>query len=213
MQKKYLLFDHDGVLVDTEYWYFMANQRALAELGFELSKELHLEFMKQGLSCWDLDEITRLKPETVSSKRADRDRYYQSYLQSEAIEIPGIESILEKLSASFKLAIVTTSKPEDFKLIHKNRSITTWMDFVLTREDYDEAKPHPEPYLTALQRFGAAKNEALVIEDSERGLRSSVAAGIDCAIVFNEFTQSHDFSSAKYRIQTLGELPFLLGIL
>ena len=71
------------------------------------------------------------------------------------------------------------------------------MDFVLVREDYERAKPHPEPYLTGLKRFGAAKEETLVVEDSLRGLKSAVAAGIDCAIVRNDFTHSPDFSEAN----------------
>src|SRR5215469_3340039 len=52
---------------------------------------------------------------------------------------------------------------------------------VLVRDDYTRAKPDTQPYLTALNRFGAAKEEALVVEDSSRGRRSAVAAGLDCA--------------------------------
>jgi HAD superfamily hydrolase (TIGR01509 family) len=63
------------------------------------------------------------------------------------------------------------------------------MDFVLVREDYSLAKPHAEPYLTGLKRFGATKEEALVVEDSSRGLQSAVAAGIDCAVVYSDFAK------------------------
>jgi len=213
MQKKYLLFDHDGVLVETEYWYFRANQRALSELGFKLSLELHLEYMKQGYSFSDLEALIRLDPDVVSSKHRDRNRYYQTYLQNEDIEIKGVQSVLERLSTHYKMAIVTTSRPQDFKLIHKNRPLVYSMDFVLTREDYIKAKPDPEPYLTALERFRGTREEAIVIEDSERGLRSAIAAGIDCVIVHNEFTRSHDFSKAQHQIQTLAELPALLSSL
>ncbi len=80
------------------------------------------------------------------------------------------------------------------------------MDFVLVREDYKLAKPHPEPYLTGLKRLGATKAETLVVEDSSRGLNSAVAAGIDCAIVHNDFTKAQDFSQASHRIETLMEL-------
>ena len=87
-----------------------------------------------------------------------------------------------------------------------------YMDFVLVREDYSRAKPDPEPYLTALNQFGAPKEEALVVEDSARGLRSAIEAGVDCAIVYNEFTKSQDFSQAHYRIRTLAELnEIILG--
>ncbi|MEP6816149.1 MAG: HAD family hydrolase [Marmoricola sp.] len=104
------------------------------------------------------------------------------------------------------MAIVTTAKRADFELIHQDRQITPYMDFVLVREDYTLAKPDPEPYLTGWKRFGAAKEEALVVEDSSRGLSSAVAAGIDCAIVYNDFTKSHDFSHARYHIEALAEL-------
>lgn len=80
------------------------------------------------------------------------------------------------------------------------------MDFVLVREDYTRAKPHPEPYLTGLRRFGAARQDALVVEDSARGLSSAVAAGIECAVVHNDFTQDQDLTRASYRIQTLRDL-------
>ena len=91
-------------------------------------------------------------------------------------------------------------------LIHEARQIRQFMDFVLAREDYKLAKPHAEPYLTGLKRLGATTEETLVVEDSSRGLNSAVAAGIDCAIVYNDFTKAQDFSQASYRIETLIEL-------
>lgn len=64
--------------------------------------------------------------------------------------------------------------------------------------------------MTGVQRLGATKEETLVVEDSSRGLNSAVAAGIDCVIVYNDFTKGHDFSRASYRIQTLAELKDII---
>jgi len=144
--------------------------------------------------------------QTISRQRKIRDDYYQDYLRTEAIEIEGVVDTLAELSKYVRMAIVTTAKRADFDLIHEKRQIRQFMDFVLVREDYELAKPHPEPYLTGLKRLGATKEETLVVEDSSRGLNSAVAAGIDCAIVYNDFTKAHDFAQAKYRIQTLTEL-------
>lgn len=132
--------------------------------------------------------------------------YYQEYLRTEAIEIEGVIETLAELSKYVRMAIVTTAKRTDFQLIHEKRQIIPFMEFVLVREDYERAKPHPEPYLNGLKRFGATKAETLVVEDSNRGLNPAVAAGMDCAIVHNEFTETHDFSQANYRIKTLIEL-------
>jgi beta-phosphoglucomutase-like phosphatase (HAD superfamily) len=104
-----------------------------------------------------------------------------------------------------------TSKREDFELIHRGRSILKYMDFVLTVEDYSRAKPDPEPYLTALRRFCALPREAVAVEDSARGLKSAVSAGIDCIIVENEFTHTHDFSVAAAKVGSIRDLTILLS--
>ena len=208
--KKYILFDHDGVLVDTEFWYFRAGQRALAELGVTLDKEQYLGDMSQGLGTWTQARAAGIDEQTISRQREVRDAYYQEYLRTEAIEIEGVVNTLAELSKYVRMAIVTTAKRVDFEIIHEKRQIRQFMDFVLVREDYELSKPHPEPYLTGLKRFGATKDETLVVEDSSRGLNSAVAAGIDCVVVDNDFTRAQDFSQARYRINTLGELKDII---
>ena len=103
------------------------------------------------------------------------------------------------------------SKRADFELIHSRLDIVPYMSFVLADGDYAHAKPAPDPYLAALDRFGATAAEALIVEDSERGLRSAMAAGVDCVVVKNAFIRGHDFSGAAAVIDTLEELPDLLG--
>jgi HAD superfamily hydrolase (TIGR01509 family) len=208
--KKYILFDHDGVLVDTEPWYFRAGQRALADLGVSLDQEQYLRDMSQGFGTWTRARAAGIDEQTISTQREVRDACYQEYLRTEAIEIEGVVDTLAELSTYVRMAIVTTAKRVDFELIHEKRQIRQFMDFVLVREDYDLAKPHPEPYLTGLKRFGATREEALVVEDSSRGLSSAVAAGIDCVVVDNAFTRGQDFSRASHRINTLGELKDLI---
>lgn len=204
--KKYILFDHDGVLVDTEFWYFKAGERALADIGLTLDKDQYLRDMNQGLGTWARARAAGIDEQTISRQREARDDYYQEYLRTESIEIEGVVEALAELSKYVRMAIVTTARRADFDLIHEKRHIRRFMDFVLVREDYRLAKPHPEPYLTGLKRFGATREETLVVEDSARGLNSAVAAGIECAIVYNEFTKAHDFSQASYRIETLSAL-------
>ena len=204
--KKYLLFDHDGVLVDTEPWYYKAGERALADVGLTLDKDQYLRDMNLGLGTWVQARAAGIDEQTIGRQRAARDDYYQEYLRTESIEIPGVIDALAELSKHARMAIVTTAKRADFELIHEKRHIRQFMDFVLVREDYERAKPHPEPYLTGLKRFGATRQETLIVEDSPRGLKSAVAADIDCAIVRNDFMHSRDFSDATYRIEALIEL-------
>ena len=210
MMKNYILFDHDGVLVDTEFWYFKAGERALADIGLTLDKDRYLRDMSDGLGTWVQARAAGVDEPTIDRQRKVRDEYYQEYLRREAIEIEGVVEALAELSRLVRMAIVTTSKRADFDVIHEERQIRQFMDFVLVREDYRHSKPHPEPYLTGLQRFGAAKEETLVVEDSARGLRSAVAAGIDCAVVHNDFTKTQDFTQATHRITALSELKGII---
>jgi HAD superfamily hydrolase (TIGR01509 family) len=208
--KKYVLFDHDGVLVDTEFWYYKAGARALAEIGLTLDQDQYLQDMTQGFGSWARARAAGVDEQTISRQRGARNDYYQEYLRTEAIEIEGVVEALTELSKYVHMAIVTTAKRADFELIHEKRQIRRFMDFILVRENYKLAKPHPEPYLTGLQRFGATRAETLVVEDSSRGLTSAVAAGIDCVIVYNDFTKAQDFSQARHRIKTLIELKDII---
>jgi HAD superfamily hydrolase (TIGR01509 family) len=162
--------------------------------------------MSEGLGTWARARAAGIDEQTISRQRELRDEYYQEYLRTEAIEIEGVVDALAELSEHVRMAIVTTAKRADFDLIHEKRQIRGFMEFVLVREDYELAKPHPEPYLTGLNRLGATQAETLVVEDSSRGLSSAVAAGIDCVVVHNDFTQGQDFSRASHRIESLAQL-------
>ena len=210
--KRYILWDNDGVLVDTEQWYFKATQRALGELGVHLDEETYRERMVRGASSWELAVLAGIDPERIAAKRQQRNAYYQTYLAQESIEIPGVEQVLAKLArdGNVNMAIVTTSTREHFDLIHRKGDLLRFMDFVLTREDYVSSKPDPEPYLLALSRYGANADECLVVEDSQRGLQAAIAAGIDCAVVHNAFTTRHDFTGATHLLDSIHDLPAII---
>lgn len=208
--KKFVLFDHDGVLVDTEHWYYESGRRALAEVGVPLELSQYLDDMAAGRGTWARARAAGVDEGTIGRLRERRDAYYQEYLRCEPIEIDGVAEVLAELAPHVHMAVVTTAKRADLELIHEHRDLLGFMEFVLGREDYARAKPHPEPYLTGLERFGATAADTLVVEDSARGLRSAVAAGIDCVVVHNDFTAGQDFAGAQHRIERLGELTALL---
>jgi len=207
--KKYILFDNDGVLVETEVWYYEASKRALKEF-FDVDIEFndYMDMMTAGKGVWVAALNATDAEKTIA--RNQRDVYYQEYLRTENIDIQNIHAILTQLQKKYKMGIVTTSRRVDFEIIHKNRGIIDFMEFVLCVEDYPRSKPHPDPYLKGLELFNAKKEETIIIEDSERGLISANRAEIDCVIVHNEFTKTQDFSKATHRIDTLSELYSLL---
>ncbi|WP_345985953.1 HAD family phosphatase [Sulfurimonas sp. HSL-1656] len=208
--KKYILFDNDGVLVETEAWYFRANVEILKTMGITLEEARYREIMINGQSAFLLAEEAGYDSETVEAARSRRNELYQHYLQTEEIAIPGVHEVLETLKERYRMGIVTSARREDFELIHAGRGITDPMEFVLCSGEYARAKPHPDPYLKGLELFGGEKHEAVIVEDSQRGLRSAVSAGIECVIVDNVFTAQHDFSDATHRIDSIEGLLALL---
>jgi HAD superfamily hydrolase (TIGR01509 family) len=208
--KTQILFDNDGVLVDTEHWYYTASAEILSTKGFHLSQERYRDIMIAGESAFLIAEETGIPISETDRWRSERNELYQHYLRTEEIAISGVQEVLAELSTRFRMGIVTSALRCDFDLIHASRGIVDYMDFVLCSGEYPRAKPYPDPYLMGLERLGGEKHETIIIEDSERGLRSAVSAGIECVIVHNRFTEKHDFSKATHRIKTLDKLLTLL---
>ena len=209
MKRKYILFDNDGILVDTERFYYLASKRALKEFfDVDITFEEYMKIMTEGKGVWVV--VPSASQKEITFARNQRDLYYQEYLKNEDLTITGVIDTLRELSSNFKMGIVTTSRRVDFEIIHKNSGITEFMDFVLCVEDYPRSKPYPDPYLKGLELFAAKKEETIIIEDSERGLISANNAGIDCVIVHNEFTKTQDFSNAIKKIENFTQLLDIL---
>ncbi len=203
--KKYILFDNDGVLVETEVWYYEASKRALKEFfNYSVEFDEYMGIMTSGGGVWSV--IKDATQEQIEKARTQRNFYYQEYLHTKNLVIDGVHDVLNTLSKKYKMAIITTSRRVDFEIIHQNRGIVDHMEFVLCEGEYPRAKPHPDPYLKGLEIFGSQKKQAIVIEDSQRGLISANKAGLDCIIVHNEFTKTQDFSTATMKIKSIEQL-------
>jgi beta-phosphoglucomutase-like phosphatase (HAD superfamily) len=143
MTARFLLWDHDGVIVDTERWYFEATREVLSRLQVELTQRRYLELMAAGRASWDLARERGVPEAEIRALRCDRDELYRRFLQTQPIEIEGVGEVLAQLAPRHHMAIITTARRRDVELIHKDRDLLRFFDFVLTIEDYDRPKPHP----------------------------------------------------------------------
>jgi HAD superfamily hydrolase (TIGR01509 family) len=167
-----VLFDNDGVLVDTEGLYFRANREVLAAHGVALDEAAYVElFLREARGAWHLLRERGLGEAAIAAARAARDRRYGELLDGEDVVVPGAAAAVAALAARYRLAIVTSSEPDSFARIHRRLGLIAHFELALTREQYDRCKPDPEPYLTALRRLRLSPDRCLVIEDSERGRR------------------------------------------
>jgi HAD superfamily hydrolase (TIGR01509 family) len=207
-----ILFDNDGVLVDTEGFYFQANREALARFGVALDRESYVDlFLRASRGAWDRLRERGVGEREIDAARAARDRRYQELLGEGDLLLPGVAAGLAALAGRFRLAIVTSSEPEPFTAVHARAGILHHFELALTREQYEKAKPQPEPYLRAVERLRVPPERCLVVEDSERGLRAAKAAGLACWIVPSELTRGGAFEGADAVLDDFAAVVRRLG--
>jgi HAD superfamily hydrolase (TIGR01509 family) len=209
-----ILWDNDGVLVDTEGLFYQATRVALARAGVDLTPELYLDYaMRQGRSTLDLVAAQGWSREQVDALRDERNLMYSNLLRTERSIFPNVLPVLRSFSGKVRMAVVTSSRREHVEITHERNGLLGFFEFILASEDCPNLKPHPEPYQMALQRLNLPAARCVVIEDSERGLTSALAAGLRCVVVPHPLTQSCAFQGATAIVPGLGAIPDIIAAL
>ena len=173
---KAALFDLDGVVFDTEPQYTVFWGAQCREFHPEhpgLEHEIKGQTLDQIYDAWfdgELKEIRPLLTQRLNDFERDMDYQY----------IAGFEDFITYLQKQdIKTAVVTSSNQIKMQSVYrKHPEFTGLFDAILTSEDFEYSKPHPDCYLKAAARFGAAPTECVVFEDSFNGLKSGRAAGM-----------------------------------
>ncbi len=209
---KAILWDNDGVLVDTEHLYCEATRQVLGRIGVELNDDEYRElFLTQNSGAWHLAAARGYSEHELCLLRAERDGIYSKLLRGRNHAIAGVEDILQALHGSYSMGIVTSSHRDHFDIIHAQTGLMRYFDFVLTREQYANSKPDPEPYLAGIAKTGLSADQCIAVEDSPRGLAAAVGAGLKCVVIPTALTAGGDFSAAYKVLGDIRELPAVLN--
>jgi HAD superfamily hydrolase (TIGR01509 family) len=201
-----ILFDNDGVLVDTEELYFASNREALAAIGIALDEKEYVElFLRTGQGAGKLLEAHGHDSGAIAAWRAGRNGRYEDLVATAEVLMAGAREVVAALGRRYRLAIVTSAEPGPFARTHTRTGLLPHFELVLTRDQYRQSKPDPEPYRLAVERLGLTPDRCLVIEDSERGLRAAKAAGLTCWVVPSRFSQGMRFDGADAVLASLAE--------
>ncbi len=205
-----VLFDFDGLIMETEEPLFIAWQRIYREHGHELPFDRWLT----NIGTWpspfdpvvDLAERTG-RPTDESELNALKRRYYDEAMAVQAL-LPGVAQYLDDArELGLRLAVVSSSSRR-WIVKHLDRfSIRESFDAILCNDDVNHAKPDPELYLAALGRLDVRPEEAIALEDSINGIRAAKAAGITCVAVPTTMTANMDLTLADLKIASLEEVP------
>ncbi len=207
---KALVFDFDGLIVDTEVPIFRAWQRIYREHGQELPLEQWLTII--GTASGPFDPVIDLAKKTGAKLDEEELKalevlYYQEATALQQL-LPGV---VDYLVAGRKLGLktaVASSSSRKWVMDHLDRfGIGGHFDAIVCREDVKRTKPDPDLYLTALQRLEVSQPEAIAFEDSSNGVRAAKAAGLFCVVVPNVLTADLDLAQADLRLLTLEAMP------
>jgi len=208
---KAIFWYNDGVLVDTEKFYYLANKKLLSRYQIELTEELFKDlYLTRSTGAWHLIPHVNLETSDISNLRKERNAIYIELLQTGDFKIPGVQQALKSLKDHYIMAVVTSSLREYFEIIHRRTGYRRFFNLVLTREDYNKSKPEPEPYLKALELLAIDPDEVVVVEDSERGIIAAKRSGLTCWAVPNRLSTHGDFSRADKVLSNIGEVARLL---
>lgn len=216
-----VIFDCDGVLVDTEYLKFLAWQKALADLniGFELSIEEYISLA--GHSSKKIIEILQemkgivIPEKAIHLRRAEYQKLQEKGISSmeEMVEFARHLS-LNKRSLGIKLGLASSASKREILFNLKQIGLEQAFDLIISGSDDLDAymdlegknKPKPYIYLEVAKQLNIDPEHCLVFEDTEAGVEAASKAGMIVIAVPNWMTKKQDFSKAKKIIHSISEL-------
>lgn len=196
---KAVLFDFDGVIVDTEWAIYQAWLRTFQAHGHDLPLEIYTRCIGSDFKTWSpknhLEELSGL-----AFDWHDLDQRRQDEIMAELSEkkaMLGVESLLENLNQwGTRVAVVSSSSHAWVGGWLEKLGLLSHFETIVCRGDAPRIKPAPDLYLEAAARLGLAPEHCLVIEDSLNGVKAARAAGMDVWVVPNRVTKGLDFSIA-----------------
>ncbi len=210
---KALIFDFDGLIIDTETPEFHVWQDIYREHGFDFPAEKWASIVGgAGHSDFDAAEHLVLLSDgrLDSASLRDSNRIRSGELIHTLEPLPGVVDYLHAAKRlGLKLAIASSS-PRTWVEPHARRiGVFSFFDQVVTREDVEpgRTKPNPDLFLKALERLGVPSEAAIVFEDSPNGVKAARRAGIFVVAVPNELTSSLSLDEANLIVSSLSDMP------
>jgi len=198
-----ILWDNDGVLVDSERFYYQSAVEVMAPYGVEIDEPTYIEHsLVKCASIFDFVRQRGVDEDEIDHIRQRRlKRLNELMKDAEHCFVPGAAELLGELyRRGVAMGCVTGSQRDHFDLLHRDDRLTRHLRFVVSREDYERVKPDPEPYLRGLERGGFEPDRCVVVEDSPRGMRAAAAAGLRCIVMANTTVQRTADLSPAWRV-------------
>ena len=201
-----VVFDFDGLILDTEMPSFVSWREVFEHYGCELTEEEHVSTLGTN---FDRIELLRSRAgERLTSDDEARARKQQRHqeLLADIEPLPGVMAWLDEADAMGIPMAIASSSPADWVLTLLDRfDLTRRFAAVVCCGDDLPRKPEPDAYLAACRQLDAAPGRSVAVEDSANGVAAAKAAGLHCVAVPNALTRGLDLSAADVQLVSLAD--------
>lgn len=210
--KRAVIFDNDGVLIDSEPMHLEADLRTLAAYGVEWdASRLHRFIGVKDIDMWRTLAQELQLPEPPDELLRHKLSYQEQVFVPERIRpIPGIpELFLSLRAAGWGIGVASSSMGTLIRPWLRHMGLLDQLDVLVTGEHVSNSKPHPEPYLLAARRLGLPPANCVAVEDSPHGLESARAAGCFCIGYRGQNGPFQDLSAADVVVTDMRDILHL----
>lgn len=210
MNIKTIIFDMDGVIVDTEPVHHYAYHEHFRQLNIEVAPELYASFT--GNSTRNVYEklktIFGIETQTYDLIQVKRGLFNNAFDTKEDLYLlDGVENLIKDLHDSgLQLILASSAAKVTIDRVFKRFGLYPYFSHIVSGEDFPKSKPDPAIFIEAWQLSGDQKSECIVIEDSTNGVKAAKAAGLFCVGYVSENSKNQDLAEADLVIEHFNEL-------
>ena len=212
MPLKAVLFDMDGVIVDTEPLHRKAYFQLFDDLGITVSEELYTSFTGASTKkvCNTLIETFQLK-QSHEELAVIKRKYFKDYFSHDEDFnlIQGVKSLIENyFENNIKLVLASSASMVTINMVFEKFDLENYFIGKISGADLKESKPHPEIFLIAAEMANEPKENCMVIEDSTNGILAAHSADIFCTAYKSEHSVGQHYEKANLLISDFSEIEF-----
>jgi len=206
-----VIFDMDGVIVDSEHIHHELEQQMFEQLGIVVTPAEHQSFTGQTVqTMWGALKERHNLPQTVEELRAIKRRLFFAELDSpdcRVMLVDGAERFIRQCrEAGFKMAVASSSFTEHVELMIGRFGLKSWFDGLFGGDFVQHSKPEPDLFLYAAAQLGVDPSDCVVIEDSANGVLAARRAGMYVIGFRNPNSGDQDLSLADKIVSSFAEI-------
>lgn len=205
-----IIFDMDGVIVDTEPVHHYAYYQHFKQLNIEVSHDLYTSFTGNSTKnvYQKIKDIFGVEGEIHDLVQTKRNLFNDAFdTKEDLFLLDGVEDLIQQLHLKGKQLILASSASKvTIERVFNRFNLHPYFSHIVSGEDFPQSKPNPAIFIEAVRLSNSSKEQCIIIEDSTNGIQAAKAAGVYCVGYKSENSKNQDYSLADQVIRHFSEL-------